>query len=100
AEGIKLDGGLFDTLLIAYMRQAEDTLRFYSADATINGLYYPRHEEENAVATFVRSIRIAAKAFQEDPLGSPLIPNWNRVESALPNFLNELREAVEEDNKL
>lgn len=100
AEGIKLDGGLFDTLLIAYIRQAEDAVRFYSADATINGLYYPRHEEENAVATFVRSIRIAAKAFQEDPLGSPLIPNWNRVESALPNFLNELRETVEEDNKL
>ncbi|MGC8742594.1 MAG: glycosyl transferase [Verrucomicrobiia bacterium] len=100
AEGIKLDGGLFDTLLIAYIRQAEDAVRFYSADATINGLNYPRHEEESAVATFVRSIRIAAKAFQEDPLGSPLIPNWNRVESALPNFLNELREAVEEDNKL
>ena len=28
AEGIKLDAGLFDTLLSAYSRQAEDTLRF------------------------------------------------------------------------
>lgn len=98
AEAIKLDSGLFDTLLIAYMRQAEDTLRFYNADAVINGLYYPRHEEENAVATFVRSLRVAAKSFLEDPLGAPLIPNWNRVESALPNFLNELYEAVEQDN--
>lgn len=100
AEGIKLDEGLFNTLLITYMRQAEDSLRFYSADATINGLYYPRHEEETAVATFVRSIRVAAKAFLEDPLGSLLIPNWNRVISALPNFLEELYEAVRKDNEM
>ena len=100
AEGIKLDKGLFDTLLIAYMRQAEDTLRFYSADAVINGLYYPRHEEENAVATFVRSIRTAEKSFLEDPLATPLITNWNTVKSATPNFLNELYEAVQEDKKL
>jgi len=49
AEGIKLDTGLFDTLLSAYSRQAEDTLRFYAAEAAINGLEYPRHEEEMAV---------------------------------------------------
>ncbi len=98
AEGIKLDTGLFDTLLSAYMRQAEDTLRFYSADSALNGLKYPRHEEETAVATFVRSIQIAAKAFQEDPLATPLISNWNRVESACPHFLDELREAVRLDN--
>ncbi len=100
AEGIKLDSGLFDTLLSAYGRQAEDTLRFYAADAAANGLKYPRHEEENAVATFVRSIRVATQAFQENPLTSPLIPNWNRVESALPTFLDELREAVRADNDL
>jgi glucosyl-3-phosphoglycerate synthase len=81
------------------MRQAEDTLRFYAADSALNGLKYPRHEEENAVATFVRSIRIATKAFQEDPLQAPLISNWNRVESACPHFLDELREAVRADNE-
>jgi glucosyl-3-phosphoglycerate synthase len=52
-----------------------------------------------AVATFVRSIRAAAKAFQEDPLGAPLIPNWNRVQSALPGFLEELNEVVRLDNE-
>lgn len=100
AEGIKLDTGVFDTLLSAYSRQAEDTLRFYGAEAAINGLKYPRHEEETAVATFVRSIRSAAEAYQKDPLSSQLIPNWNRVESALPTFLDELREAVRLDNDL
>ena len=99
AEGIKLDTGLFDTLLSTYMRQAEDTLRFYSADAAVNGLHYPRHDEENAVATFVRSIQIAAQAFQKDPLWTPLVANWNRVQSALPNFFDELNDAVRLDNE-
>lgn len=99
AEGIRLDAGLFDTVLSAYMRQAEDTLRFYAADSALNGLRYPRHEEENAVATFVRGIRTATEAFQKDPLWSPLISNWNRVESALPTFLDELRDAVAKDNE-
>lgn len=99
AEGIKLDTGVFDTLMGAYMRQAEDTLRFYAADAALNGLKYPRHEEETAVATFVRSIRVAAKNFLDDPLGPPLISNWNRVESALPTFLDELKDAVRLDNQ-
>lgn len=98
AEGIKLDAGLFDTLLSAYLRQAEDTLHMYGADAAINGLRYPRHDEENAVATFVRGIRAATKAFQEDPLSSPLISNWNRVQSALPTFLDELNDAIRLDN--
>lgn len=98
AEGIKLDAGLFDTVLSTYLRQAEDTLRFYAADAALNGLKYPRHEEETAVATFVRSIRTASRSFQDDPLRAPLISNWNRVESALPSFLDDLREAVRLDN--
>ncbi len=99
AEGIKLDAGLFDTLLSAYVRQAEDTLRFYSADAVLNGLRYPRHDEERAVATFVRSIRAATRSFLEDSLWTPLIPNWNRIQSALPDFFDRLRRAVELDNR-
>ncbi len=44
AEGIKMDSGLFDTLLSAYVRQAEDALRQYAADAAINRLILDRHE--------------------------------------------------------
>jgi len=100
SEGIKLDAGLFDTLLYAYTRQAEDTLRFYAADAAMNGLRFPRHEEETAVSTFARSIRLAAKSHMEEPMFWPLIPNWNRVESALPEFLDALNKAVALDNEL
>ena len=98
AEGIRLDAALLDTLLSTYLRQADDALRSYAADASINGLEYPRHDEERAVATFAHSLRTAGKAFQKAPAEYPLIPSWNRVESALPHFLEELREAVRLDN--
>jgi glucosyl-3-phosphoglycerate synthase len=97
--GVKLDRGIFDTLLSAYVRKAEDTMRFYGADAEINGLKYDRHEEELAVATFVRSIRTAARDYLSDPLGNPMIPNWNRVDSALPDFLQAFNHAVQSDNR-
>ena len=98
SEGIKLDSGLFDTLLSAYMRKAEDTARYYAADAAINGLDHDRHEEESAVTTFVRAIRTAGKSYLEDPLGSTFIPNWNRVEAALPEFMEKFNNAVQLDN--
>lgn len=99
SEGIRLDTGLFDTLMYAYVRQAEDTLRFYASDAAVNGLVYRRHEEESAVDVFAKSIRIAARGHLEAPLWWPLIPNWNRVESALPDFLESLRNAARLDNE-
>ncbi len=97
-QGVVLDRGLFDTLIAIYLRTAEDAIRFHAADADLNGLGYDRHEEEGIAAAFVRSVRAAADAFLADPLGEPLIPNWNRVDSALPGFFEELRAAVQRDN--
>jgi len=51
------------------------------------------------VEAFTRAIQIAGKEFLEDPLYSPLIPNWTRVTSAIPDFLNQLQEVVEEENR-
>ncbi len=98
AEGIRLDAGLFDALPGAYLRKAGDAIRFYSADAAINGLAFDLRQEELAVSTFAKGIRAAAREYLANPLGGELIPNWNRVESALPDFLGEFRAAVERDN--
>jgi glucosyl-3-phosphoglycerate synthase len=100
AEGIVLDSGVLNSLLARYVRTAEDTLKRYHADALINGLIFDRHLEEIAVATFSRGMDLAGKSFLEDPLGAPLIPNWNRVISAIPDFLSALEVAVEQDNLL
>jgi glucosyl-3-phosphoglycerate synthase len=98
-EGVIMSEGLFKTLVASYKRTAEDTIERYYADAAINGLEFDRDHEEKAVETFTRSIGLAGVSFLEDPLGAPLIPNWNRVTSAIPGFLSSLSEAVEEDNK-
>jgi glucosyl-3-phosphoglycerate synthase len=93
--GVKLDRGLFDTLLSVYARTAEDTMRWYAADALINGLKYNRHSEQLAVQTFSGSIRLAANAYLENPISHPVIPDWNCVESAVPDLFARLLEAVE-----
>jgi glucosyl-3-phosphoglycerate synthase len=82
----------------AYLREAQDAIRKYNDDAAINGLTFDRHTEGIAVETFARSIDIAARAVVDDPLGTPLIANWNRVTSAIPDILERLRSVVEEDN--
>jgi glucosyl-3-phosphoglycerate synthase len=78
---------------------AEDTITRYHADAMINGLTFDRHEEETAVEAFAHGLKLATEEFFSDPLGMPLIPNWNRITSALPGFLGELCEAVDGDNR-
>lgn len=99
AEGVVLDDGTFNSLLARYMRMAEDTLRRYNADALINGLAFDRHAEEIALSAFSSGINLARRSFLEDPLGVPLIPNWNRVVSAIPDFFGLLNTAIESDNR-
>ncbi len=98
SEGVQFSESLFNTLFVTYLRIAQDSIKMYNDDAAINGLFFDRHAEGLAVETFVTGIRIASQKFLEDPLGSPLIPNWSRVTSAIPDFLDQLELAVEEDN--
>ncbi len=95
--GVEFDAGFLNTLTAAYVRTAQDAIASYNDDALLNGLQFDRHEEEVAVETFTRALRAAGLGFVRDPLGVPQIPNWNRVTSALPEFLDELRESVETD---
>ncbi|MBU1214735.1 MAG: glycosyl transferase [Gammaproteobacteria bacterium] len=99
SDGVVFSEGLFRTLSVTYLRQAEDTLLKYESDAKINGLEFDRHEEAKAVEAFTRAISMAAQAFVENPMGTPLIPNWNRVSAAIPDIFEMLRLAVDEDNK-
>ncbi len=98
AEGAVFTEGLFRTLSVQYIRTAEDTINRYHADAAINGLAFDRNEEESTVVAFAEGLRLACQRYLEDPLGAPLIPNWNRVVSALPDFYDRLLEAVAADN--
>jgi glucosyl-3-phosphoglycerate synthase len=98
-EGAVLSQSLLNTLVITYLRTAQDTIKRYNDDAAINGLHFDRHQETIAVEAFTRAIQIAGKEFHDDPLYSPLIPNWSRVTSAIPDFLEQLHAVVEEENQ-
>ncbi|OGS98305.1 MAG: glycosyl transferase [Gallionellales bacterium RIFCSPLOWO2_12_FULL_59_22] len=99
SEGVVFSDGLFKSLIVTYLRQAEDTLVKYEADATINGLEFDRHEEARAVEAFTHAVALAAQAYMENPMGTPPIPNWNRVKAAIPDIFEMLITAVEADNK-
>lgn len=98
SEGVVLSDGLFKSLLVSYLRQAEDAMMKYEADAAINGLQFHRHDEAMAVDAFTHAIGLASRTFLDDPLSTPLIPNWNRVTSAIPDVMAMLQMAVDADN--
>lgn len=88
----------FRTVKATYYRIALDFVGSYYEDAVMNGLAFDRHAEEGAVETFVAGIVRAGEQFLANPMETPFIPSWNRVMSAVPDILDELREAVELDN--
>ena len=98
SEGIDLSESQLKILKATYLRTAQETIAKYHDDAAINGLDFDRHEEEEAVEAFTKGIEVAGKAFVEDPLSIPLSPNWSRVISAIPDFLEKLKNAVDDDN--
>jgi glucosyl-3-phosphoglycerate synthase len=97
SEGVVFSPDHFRVLQIRYERIAQDTIARYYADAMLNGLRFDRHGEEVAVATFSQSLSDAAAEFVADPMGLPLIPNWNRVVAAIPEFFDLLQDAVDQD---
>ncbi len=98
-EGIIVSESSLRTLLINYLRTAKDEVKRYRDEAAFNGLQFDYHEESSTVEAFTRALQLAGEDFMANPLYSPLIPNWNRVESAFPDFLPMLCRLVEEDNK-
>ncbi|HUJ09650.1 MAG TPA: glycosyl transferase [Verrucomicrobiae bacterium] len=96
-EGLVLSRAVFETLIVRYLRVAQDAVKQYEDDAAINGLPFDRRQELLAVRAFTKAIRIAADEYLHDPLGIPLISNWNRVTSAVPDIFDLLKEAVNRD---
>ncbi len=89
----------FRAVKATYFRIALDFVETYHNDAVINGLSLDIHNEEKAVELFAENIIKAGEAFLARPMERPFIPSWSRVISAIPDVLDQLLEAVEEDNR-
>jgi glucosyl-3-phosphoglycerate synthase len=94
-EGYVMTTDQLRSLQVYYVRFAQDTIRRFYADASINGLQYDLHAEDSAVMMFAQSLRAAADEFLQDPLGAPQIPNWNRIFAAMPDMGPRLLAAVD-----
>ena len=89
----------FRSLKATYYRSALDLIDTYRSDAEMNGLKFDSHNEEKAVELFALNIMKAGESFFKNPMDTPFIPTWSRVKSAIPDFLERLKHAVDEDNK-
>lgn len=98
-EGKVMNHEHFRTLKATYYRQALDVIEMYYSDAIMNGLSIDRHKEEKAVELFAGNIVEAGITFLENPMETPFIPNWSRIQSAFPDILEEIKTAVIEDLK-
>lgn len=95
--GVTFSSGTFRTLKATYYRIALDFVETYHNDALMNGLSLDIHGEERAVELFAENIMKAGEAFLESPMERPFIPTWSRILSAMPDFLQRLEDAVEQD---
>jgi glucosyl-3-phosphoglycerate synthase len=96
--GVTFNSETFRSLKATYYRIALDFVETYHNDAVMNGLTLDIHNEEVAVEMFAENIMKAGEAFLEYPMERPFIPSWNRVTSAIPDILERLWDAVEQDH--
>ena len=96
AAGVVLSDGLFNSLIAAYQREAEDAVADSYGVALVNGLLYDRHAEEIEVQTFAAALRASIDEFRVDPSGPPLVPTWSRVWSGVKDAGPLLMGAVAE----
>lgn len=99
ADGTVFTPNVFRTLKATYYRSALDLLESYHSDARMNGLTVDRHNEEKSIELFAENILRAGHIFLENPHETPFIPTWNRVHSADPDFLSDLKSAANADQE-
>jgi len=98
-QGETFSSEIFRTLKATYFRIAIDYVETYRNDALMNDLSIDIHQEEQAVEMFASNLMEAGKVFLDNPMETPFIPTWNRVQSAMPDVFEKLLKAVEDDTQ-
>ena len=81
----------------AWLKRGQRIDSYYN-DALMNGLTLDRHAEEATVELFAKNIMLAGETYLTNPMETPFLPSWNRVNAAAPDFLARYAEAVRLDN--
>lgn len=96
-DGVTLSMATFRTIKATYYRIALDLIEMYYNDAVMNGLHVDRNKEEKAVELFAANIMKAGLTYLENPMETPFIPNWSRIQAADPDVLRNIQKAVSDD---
>jgi glucosyl-3-phosphoglycerate synthase len=99
SSGITLNTEIFRTIRLTYLKHAREMVGMYESLAEMyeRRISFDFHEELKTVELFAGAIDSGVLDFFDQHYGSPLIPDWKRVESAIDGILADLVTAVEED---
>ena len=97
-QGYSFSNETMRSIKASYYRFALDAIDKYKADAAYNALEIDLNSEEKAVELFAENVMRAGEIFAYEPMAIPFMPTWSRVSSVCPDFLYQLRVAIEEDN--
>jgi len=99
SNGVSLNADIFRTIRLTYLKHAREMVGMYESLAEMyeRKITFDFHEELKTVELFAGAIDSGVVDFCDQHYGSPLIPDWKRVESAIDGILPELLRAVEED---
>ena len=96
AQGMVLSAEFYHTLKLTYARHAREFVDAYENLAELHGgLEFDLHRERTTVEQFAAGIGTALDDFLSHPFGSPLIPDWRRVEVAMEGITLELCNSFE-----
>jgi len=97
SNGVALNTEVFRTIRLTYLKHAREMVGIYESMAEMydKRISFDFHEELKTVEIFAKAIDSGVVDFCEQHYGSPLIPDWKRVESAIDGILGELVHAVE-----
>jgi glucosyl-3-phosphoglycerate synthase len=99
SNGVSLNTEVFRTIRLTYLKHAREMVGMYESLAEMyeRRITFDFHEELKTVELFAGAIDSGVVDFCDQHYGSPLIPDWKRVESAIDGILTDLLRAVEED---
>jgi glucosyl-3-phosphoglycerate synthase len=99
SNGVSLNTEVFRTIRLTYLKHAREMVGMYESLAEMyeRRITFDFHEELKTVELFAGAIDSGVVDFCDQHYGSPLIPDWKRVESAIDGILPDLLRAVEED---
>lgn len=98
SNGVSLNSEIFRTIRLTYLKHAREMVGIYESMAEMydKRISFDFHEELKTVEVFAKAIDAGVVDFTEQHYGSPLIPDWKRVESAIDGILGDIVTAVEQ----